>query len=164
MHHIVASQPGLQREHGKNRQCGEAKPRITERCPRQHTQRHERAHRQQQTIHRIPRGAPAALAPASSLWCTGKDSNLRTSEEGQIYSLLALTTHPPVQNCGTVRPFAVHFGHSSQIFTQPAEMVQTDSAKVRICKREEQKCARECHRTQTPHLENSLMECRWKIC
>jgi hypothetical protein len=26
-------------------------------------------------------------------------------------------------------------------------MVQTDSAKVRICKREEQKCARECHRT-----------------
>ena len=47
-------------------------------------------------------------------WCTGKDSNLRTSEEGQIYSLLALTTHPPVQNCGTVRPFAVRFGHSSR--------------------------------------------------
>ncbi len=32
------------------------------------------------------------------------------------------------------------------------------------CKREEQKCARVCDRTQTPHLENSLMECRWKIC
>jgi hypothetical protein len=32
----------------------------------------------------------------AKIWCTGKDSNLRTSEEGQIYSLLALTTHPPV--------------------------------------------------------------------
>ena len=28
----------------------------------------------------------------------GKDSNLRTRKEGQIYSLLALTTHPPVRS------------------------------------------------------------------
>ena len=29
-------------------------------------------------------------------WCTGKDSNLRSSKERQIYSLLPLTTRPPV--------------------------------------------------------------------
>ena len=30
-------------------------------------------------------------------WCTGEDSNLRSSWERQIYSLLPLTTRPPVQ-------------------------------------------------------------------
>ena len=33
---------------------------------------------------------------ASILWCTGEDSNLRSSKERQIYSLLPLTTRPPV--------------------------------------------------------------------
>jgi hypothetical protein len=31
-------------------------------------------------------------------WCTGEDSNLRSSKERQIYSLLPLTTRPPVQS------------------------------------------------------------------
>jgi hypothetical protein len=31
-------------------------------------------------------------------WCTGEDSNLRSSKERQIYSLLPLTTRPPVHN------------------------------------------------------------------
>jgi hypothetical protein len=30
-------------------------------------------------------------------WCTGEDSNLRSSKERQIYSLLPLTTRPPVR-------------------------------------------------------------------
>ena len=30
-------------------------------------------------------------------WCTGEDSNLRSSGERQIYSLLPLTTRPPVR-------------------------------------------------------------------
>src|ERR1700733_7502006 len=29
-------------------------------------------------------------------WCTGEDSNLRSSKERQIYSLLPLTARPPV--------------------------------------------------------------------
>src|SRR5207237_9962369 len=33
----------------------------------------------------------------SDHWCTGEDSNLRSSGERQIYSLLPLTTRPPVQ-------------------------------------------------------------------
>src|SRR4029077_3609291 len=151
--------PGLECEHRQNCQGGETDSRITQCCPRQRTQNHKGGERNVETIH-------------SSLWCTGKDSNLRTSEEGQIYSLLALTTHPPVQNCRTVRPLLPAslpaslptIRHSSQIFT-PAYGDRSDEfCKVRICKREEQKCARKCYRTQTPHLENSLMECRWKIC
>jgi len=66
-----------------------------------------------------------------------------------------------VQNCGTVRPFSACF--IADIHAAYGDR-SDGSAKVRICKREEQKCARKCCRTQTPHLENSLMECRWKIC
>ena len=36
MHHIVASQPGLERKHRQNRQSGERISRIAQRCPRQH--------------------------------------------------------------------------------------------------------------------------------
>src|ERR1700730_10571161 len=113
MHHIVAPQPGLQREHRQNRQRGETHSRIAQRHPRQPSQDDERGQRHVETIH-------------SSLWCTGKDSNLRTSEEGQIYSLLALTTHPPVQNCRTVRPYLLirHFLQTST----PRRIVQTDSS------------------------------------
>ena len=35
---------------------------------------------------------------ASNPWCTGEDSNLRSSKERQIYSLLPLTARPPVHN------------------------------------------------------------------
>jgi hypothetical protein len=46
--------------------------------------------------------APAAatgssrICSPSKLWCTGEDSNLRNSNEWQIYSLLPLTARPPV--------------------------------------------------------------------
>src|SRR5213079_2182704 len=37
-----------------------------------------------------------STASRPNLWCTGEDSNLRSSKERQIYSLLPLTTRPPV--------------------------------------------------------------------
>src|ERR1700719_92620 len=40
----------------------------------------------------------AARPPLLDCWCTGEDSNLRSSKERQIYSLLPLTTRPPVHN------------------------------------------------------------------
>ena len=40
---------------------------------------------------------------ASNLWCTGEDSNLRSSKERQIYSLLPLTARPPVHNQNSKR-------------------------------------------------------------
>jgi hypothetical protein len=36
-------------------------------------------------------------------WCTGEDSNLRSSKERQIYSLLPLTTRPPVHSLPGLR-------------------------------------------------------------
>ena len=39
----------------------------------------------------------------SNLWCTGEDSNLRSSKERQIYSLLPLTARPPVHNQNSKR-------------------------------------------------------------
>ena len=51
MHHIVASQPGLQREHRQNRQRGETHSRIAQRRPRQHSQDDEGGQRQVETIH-----------------------------------------------------------------------------------------------------------------
>src|SRR6202043_888002 len=40
----------------------------------------------------------SALPNLTKTWCTGEDSNLRSSKERQIYSLLPLTTRPPVHN------------------------------------------------------------------
>ena len=40
---------------------------------------------------------PTARPPRpAQYWCTGEDSNLRSSKERQIYSLLPLTARPPV--------------------------------------------------------------------
>jgi len=139
MHYIVTTQPGLQCEHRQNCQRGEAQFRIAQSHPRQHPQSHEGGQRNVETIH-------------SSLWCTGKDSNLRTSEEGQIYSLLALTTHPPVQNCRTVRPFrptspptitARHPAFIRRYLRQRTKIVQTDFAKLRIFANVKNRNARE---------------------
>src|SRR5437763_3156063 len=44
-----------------------------------------------------------STASRPNLWCTGEDSNLRSSKERQIYSLLPLTTRPPVHNAA-LRP------------------------------------------------------------
>ncbi len=46
---------------------------------------------------------PPIQKTSNQQWCTGEDSNLRNSNEWQIYSLLPLTARPPVPNpypCG----------------------------------------------------------------
>ncbi len=43
--------------------------------------------------------------PDKTFWWTGEDSNLRSSKERQIYSLLPLTARPPVHNL--TEPFAL---------------------------------------------------------
>ena len=69
------------------------------------------------TLHFEARGAALAsrFARASSArsaihpilnWCTGEDSNLRSSKERQIYSLLPLTTRPPVHYLRFARAFS----------------------------------------------------------
>jgi hypothetical protein len=116
-HHLFAMHPGLGREQRQDGQRRQANSEIFQCAPRECAESGERRQRDEQPVHSNP------FTPNG--WCTGKDSNLRTSEEGQIYSLLALTTHPPVQNCRTVRPllaasppaFLPTIRHSSQIFT-----------------------------------------------
>ena len=58
---------------------------------------------------------PCRLTPTArpsrpaQYWCTGEDSNLRSSKERQIYSLLPLTARPPVPifgNSAHPRPLA----------------------------------------------------------
>src|SRR3954465_3301871 len=43
-------------------------------------------------------GSSSSRKTLKQIWCTGEDSNLRSSKERQIYSLLPLTTRPPVQS------------------------------------------------------------------
>src|SRR6185437_14399218 len=47
---------------------------------------------------RVPGSASRIAKPLTTqkTWCTGEDSNLRSSKERQIYSLLPLTARPPV--------------------------------------------------------------------
>src|SRR5215469_12688463 len=51
-----------------------------------------------QAQRKIFSAAPSATLAISRSWCTGEDSNLRSSEERQIYSLLPLTTRSPVHS------------------------------------------------------------------
>ncbi len=143
---MLAAHPRLQRVHSQNRQRYESNALIGNRQPSQNSQGNVRSQRDIQTIH-------------TSLWCTGKDSNLRTSKEGQIYSLLALTTHPPVRK--TEFRFRHHSGFNSvsgycRLYAWTHRITRAASMK-----KEEQTCARST-RARTPHLESIPMECCWK--
>ena len=66
---------------------------------------------------------PYRTSILQTAWCTGEDSNLRSSNERQIYSLLPLTTRPPVHilsplSCANPSGFAARSalaGHFSGI-------------------------------------------------
>ena len=60
-------------------------------------------------------------ASPSQQWCTGEDSNLRSSKERQIYSLLPLTARPPVHSRRPLAPglrkkVLTHTAHSADAF------------------------------------------------
>src|SRR5579872_5667292 len=74
----------------------------------------------------------------------GAQGRIRTfvpRKEGQIYSLLALTTHPPVQTSRHARRMM------QQRSNNPID--KSECAQKSVC-------------TQTPHLEKFLMECCWE--
>ena len=74
------------REHCQNRKRNQPNSLIAQREPRQDCHSHVNRQRNSQLAHTQPQ-----------IWCTGEDSNLRSSKERQIYSLLPLTTRPPVR-------------------------------------------------------------------
>ncbi len=82
-----------------------AEPVSSSRCYRVQTTPPTQA-RQTTRVQRKISSAGPSLARAhikNKFWCTGEDSNLRSSGERQIYSLLPLTTRPPVHS----RPRAI---------------------------------------------------------
>ena len=58
------------------------------------------------SAHCNPSNPAWQIQPCKS-WCTGEDSNLRRSKDRQIYSLLPLTTRPPVHNHSTDEDLSV---------------------------------------------------------
>ncbi len=144
MHRIFPPHPGLHCEHRQNRQGRQPDSRVAQRRPGQNSQPHECSHRQCETSHINP----------------GAQGRIRTfvpRKEGQIYSLLALTTHPPVQTSGPSRPQTVT-PKPATAFALCAE----DGATAGNDPNRRTECARKSSRTQTPHLEKFLMECCWE--
>ena len=102
VHELFTSHPGLYRKHGQNRQRSHADSLITQRRECEHTQYDVCSERKCQSLRHNSHnfrsltkrardfgcGLPLvslgdSLVPASaSTWCTGKDSNLRTSLGG----------------------------------------------------------------------------------
>ena len=95
MQHFITAQHRLHRQQRQNHQCSHPKLRIGEGSPRQHSQHSVTDQRNGQATHVIPRslakpardfgsGLRLRACPPTRLksWCTGKDSNLRTSLGG----------------------------------------------------------------------------------
>ena len=70
----AAPRPGADGKHCQDRQGGQAKFLVADRGPCQNGQHRERAQRHPQTIH------PTPNAGQRKSWCTGEDSNLRSSQ------------------------------------------------------------------------------------
>ena len=91
---------------------------------------------------------------ASNSWCTGKDSNLRTSLGGTDLQSVGFNHSP---TCAKMPSLPA-------LITQVSVAglpVRSDAASGRLPNRKTE-CARKSSRTQTPHLEKFLMECCWE--
>jgi hypothetical protein len=107
-----------------------------------------------------PSPTNAAIAnPKRVTAITGAQGRIRTfvpRKEGQIYSLLALTTHPPVQTSGPSRPQTANPGTTDHQFLRVEEDVCLQAKPNRTTRR-----AKTLARENTT-LGKFLMECRWE--
>jgi hypothetical protein len=149
MHHIVAPQPGLQREHGQNCECGEAQSPIAQGRPRQRPQNHEGGQRHVETIHFKSLVHREGFEP----------SYLRGGADLQSAGFNHSPTCAELQNSS---PYLL-IRHSSQTSTL-RKIVQTDSSIRNHRKVKNRKARANMPRTQTPHLENSLWSAVGKLC
>lgn len=139
MHRIFPPHPGLQSEHCQNRQARQPQPRIAQRRPGQNSQSHERGHRQSETSH-------------SNHWCTGKDSNLRTSQGGTDLQSVGFNHSP---TCANFRAFPAT-NHKSR--NQPSYGDYPGSKTDPI----EKPGARKLLARKNTTLGKFLMECCWE--
>jgi hypothetical protein len=138
-----------------------------------------------------PNFFPIATA-TSQTWCTGKDSNLRTSLGGTDLQSVGFNHSPtcassaPSIELRAIHPCSLHgsslaagssFRHAATIVARslatPLGISPADS-RLRYCsalcpldgstQHWGSESARKKPSAPTTHLENSLMECRWKSC
>ena len=103
---LLVPRPGAKREHRQNRQRRKLELRIAQRGPGERRNYSVRCHRHQKLIHLTPNSSNCSGRPqsgpaafASTIQEAGAQGRIRTSvarKERQIYSLLPLTTRPPV--------------------------------------------------------------------
>ena len=141
MHRFFPTHHCFQSEHCQNRQRHHANFLIADSCPGKRSQDHIRDQRNGQTIHSNP-----------FTRMSGAQGRIRTSvprKEEQIYSLPALTTHPPVQKR-----------------RQPALLLCAQSRADRGRYEKIEELNARGNPLARKHLtwKNFLMECRWKIC
>jgi hypothetical protein len=127
MQHLIPPQNRFHREQRQNRQRSGPKLRVRNRGPRQHSQQDVTGQRDGQAIHfkqilrknrsgfrhqalRFRSGAAASLTLSLRLlttkrpiWCTGKDSNLRTSLGGTDLQSVGFNHSPTCANSRAMR-------------------------------------------------------------
>ena len=109
-----------------------------------------------------PQTQPASRA---KIWCTGKDSNLRTSQGGADLQSAGFNHSPTCALAVSVEQRALSnhlpLAHSSQL----EALSDTPQPLLRLhLATWGSESARENLPALTTHLENSLMVCRWKSC
>src|ERR1700688_2690824 len=81
--------------------------------------------------------------PQLNSWCTGKDSNLRTSQGGADLQSAGFNHSP---TCAEIRSRTRHSNQSNCALPLGSESARKNPSAL------------------TTHLENSLTVCRWKSC
>jgi hypothetical protein len=127
VHHVSPSQPGLHRKQAQHGERHQPNARIGERAVGQHSQRRVGRECQKQPLHRCLASPPPAgsrfirARKAAQLWCTGEDSNLRTSlggtdlqSVGFNHSPTCAETSMPRLRCGALssRQPSTGFAHN----------------------------------------------------
>jgi len=147
VHHIFATHPRLDRKHCKDGNRHQPYPLITDRGPRQNSQDDVSQQRHYQAIHwnRI-----------SKCWCTGEDSNLRTSQGGADLQSAGFNHSPTCAEMPVAR-----------LSTFPAAFARTATCARRVCA-----CSKNPTGTERAHnsscvqihrnWKSFLMECRSK--
>ena len=147
VHHIFATHPRLDRKHCKYGNRHQPHPLITDRGPRQNSQDDVSQQRHYQAIHwnRI-----------SKCWCTGEDSNLRTSQGGADLQSAGFNHSPTCAEMPVAR-----------LSTFPAAFARTATCARRVCA-----CSKNPTGTERAHnsscvqihrnWKSFLMECRSK--
>ena len=159
-HYVFPSHPGLDCKHCKNRNRHQANPLIVDCCPSQDCQRdvshqrdcqlflHKRLYERSLAHARhLASGFPLHSPPLNGpIWCTGEDSNLRTSQGGADLQSAGFNHSPTCAEMLLSR---------SPLFRQPSPGLQLALGGVCACSKSplERRSAQLLVRSKSPQLE-----------